>query len=352
MSIPNHGGDIYSYKNYYEGNLYDFSSNINPLGFPKGLKEGIMERFSEIGNYPDVKYRKLKENIGNYLNTDSEFIKVGNGAVEIIDLIISQFKRLIIFDPGFSEYRLRGLEHDLEIISLDLDKNMEIPMEKLIGVLQEGDLILIGNPNNPNGKTISEEKLLELYTLTVTKNAYLLLDEAFFEFADLTYDTVEIFSNLDYNNIGIVRAATKFFSVPGMRLGYGVFDREMIKKLESIELPWTVNSFAVIASDYLFDEDFITESRKYIFSERKRYIDKLREIKNVYPYDSDGNFVLLKLEDISEEEVFRKLLDRDILVRRCSNYENLVGTHIRVAIKTKELNDRLLKALKEIMEAE
>lgn len=350
MNIPNHGGDIYSYKSYYEGELLDFSSNINPLGFPEGLKEGIMSRFDEIGNYPDIKYRKLKENISKYLKTDSKYIKVGNGAVEIIDLIISQFKRMIIFDPGFSEYRLRGEEHGLEILAINLDRNMEIPMDEVEELLQEGDLILMANPNNPNGATLSEEKIVELYTLAVLKNAYLLLDEAFFEFANLDYDTVEIFKDLDYNNIGIIRAATKFFSVPGMRLGYGVLDVEMKRILEEKELPWTVNSFGVIASDYIFDENFISKSKDYIFKERKRYIDKLGSIKGVYPYNSNSNYVLLKLEDISEEKVFEEFLKRNILIRRCSNYKNLKGTHIRVAIKSKELNNRLVNALEEIME--
>lgn len=346
MLIANHGGDIYS----YEKDLLDYSSNINPLGFPEMLKEKIIDRFDEVLRYPDLEYRKLKKNLSKYLGVEKENIQVGNGAVEIIDQVISHFKRIILVEPSFSEYRLRAEVHRLDIVSVNLDENLEIDFEKLKSEILEGDLLLLANPNNPTGKTINREDLLDLYLYIVEKNAYLLLDEAFFEFANLDYNTIDLFRPLGFSNVGIIRAATKFFALPGIRLGYGVFDCDMLDLLKRRELPWSVNTFAVIASDYIFDKDFIFKSRGYLFEERKRFLFELEKIKGIYPYNTNSNYILLKVDNIAEDYLFRSLLEKNILVRRCSNYKNLKGCHIRIAIKTKEDNNNFLKILREIME--
>lgn len=350
MDIPHHGGDVYSYEQFYTGELIDFSSNINPLGFPKELKSGIIERFEEVLAYPDLEYRELKQNVSDYLNVDVNNVAVGNGAVEIIDAVISHFKRLILVEPCFSEYRLRGEVHNLDIISIDAREDLRIPLEEIKKTIQEGDLLILTNPHNPTGYTLTQDEILEIYMDILEKDAYLLLDEAFFEFANLDYDSINLFKSLGFSNVGIIRAATKFFALPGLRLGYGVFDDEMLEKIKRTTLPWTVNSFAVIGSSYIFNWDYINKSREYIFHERNRFMEELSKIKGVYPYTSNSNYILLKLEGISENMVFQIFLKTGILVRRCSNYRNLYGTHIRVAIKTTELNNRLINTLKNIME--
>lgn len=343
--IPSHGGDIYN----YDKNLIDFSSNINPLGYPKELDEIIKSSFDDLLKYPDVEYRELRSKIAKYLETDMEYIEVGNGSVEIIDMVISFFKRVFIFEPSFSEYRLRAEVHGLDIVSINLDKSFEFTLDKLEG-LREGDLIIITNPSNPTGKTLTKEILEEIYLKVVDVNAYLLLDEAFFEFSDLDYDSVKFFKKLAYSNVGIVRAMTKFFGLPGIRLGYGVFEKDIIEKFSKKRLPWSVNSFAVNSSDILFNKDYIDKSFKYVKEAREILFNNLKSIKGISPVESNANFLLLKIDGASEDYIFRELLDRNILVRRCSNYKNLDGTYIRVAVKTRELNEILYKALKEIME--
>lgn len=350
MSVPKHGGDTLSYSSLFEGELIDYSSNINPLGVPPKLKEGLFLRFDDIISYPDIKYRELKSNLSKYLGADESNIHVGNGAVEILDQVISKFKRLIIVVPSFLEYELRADVHNIEVVKINLDENLNIPLDVLKEEIRGGDLVLLTSPHNPSGKTLGKDMLLDLYMHVVSEDAYLLLDEAFHEFAELDYDSVELFSSLGYSNIGIVRAATKFFGIPGIRLGYGVFQRDMVNDLNAIELPWSVNSFAVAASSYIFDEEYIKKSKEFMKNERTRFANELSKIVGVQPYSSNSNFILLKLEHISENKIFFDLAKAGFLVRRCSNFENLHGTHIRIAIKTTELNDRLLEALKIVME--
>lgn len=346
MTIPNHGGNIYEYPQ----GILDFSSNINPLGYPKILEDKISKNFADLLVYPDIDYVNLKNSVGAYLKADPAHVFLGNGSVEILDMIISNFKRMVLVEPCFSEYRLRAKVHKLEVLSLPLGEEFKIPMAALKESIREGDLVILTNPNNPTGRTLSSDELLDLYLYVVEKNAYLLLDEAFFEFADLDYDTIDLFRPLGFANIGIIRAATKFFGLPGIRLGYGVFDLDMINLLKGAELPWSINSFANLAGECIFDEDFISKSRAYIFKERERFFGLLSEIKNLKPYKSNSNYFLLEFKEKSEEEIFSRLLEKNILVRRCSNYNFLEGTFIRIAIKTKSDNDKFLQAIKEIME--
>ncbi|NLY21266.1 MAG: histidinol-phosphate aminotransferase family protein, partial [Tissierellia bacterium] len=234
MSEFIHGGDVISYKNYYDGEMIDFSSNINPLGLPNSVKTGIELGMRELDSYPDVKYRRLKSNLSKYLGANQSQIVVGNGAVEVIDLVISIFKRVILVYPAFAEYELRSEVHGLEIVKIALNDDFSLDLESISDEMEEGTLILIGNPNNPTGNRIEINELSKLHDIAVENKGFLLLDEAFFEFCPYDYDTVELYKLTGYKHIGIIRAATKFFSLPGIRLGYGVFSEEMVKKLELV----------------------------------------------------------------------------------------------------------------------
>lgn len=352
MKVDTHGGNTKSYEKYYDGKIIDFSSNINPLGYPKGLEEGLIKSMDHMLRYPDIHYRNLKENLSPYMNVDKKNIVVANGATELIDVLIAGFERVILTRPSFAEYELRAQVHGLDISYIDLNEDMSLDTTSLFDQIQEGDLCILTNPHNPSGLSLSKEDLIAIYLHILEKNAYLGLDEAFFEFANLDYDSLDIFKKLDFENVGVIRAATKFFGVPGLRLGYGAFSDHMVEKLQEQMPPWSVNSFAAAGATYLFDKDYIKRSRSFIFSERKRYLSELAKIKGVHPYPSNSNFVLLRIENKSEEDIFYSLLKKGLLIRRCSNFDNLKGTHIRVAIKTEEENNMLIKALKETMEEE
>lgn len=346
-----HGGDIWSYKNFSEEKIIDFSTNINPLGFPKELKEKIFEEFDGVKIYPDVEYRNLKKNIAKYLKTDSRYIAVGNGSVDIIDQVIRNFKRVLLVEPCFSEYELRANVNGVEVLKINADENLKVPIHALEENILEGDLLILGNPNNPTGISLKEFEILAIYKKVLEKNAYLLLDEAFFEFCDQEYDSVEIFKKFSYSNVGIIRAATKFFALPGIRLGYGVFEKDLLERMEYFSLPWRINSCAEIAAEVIFeDENYIKNSVEYIKTEREFLVSNLKKIKGVFVYPSTADFILLKIENMREDELFYSLLKCGIMVRRCSNFENLSGTHIRIAVKNRESNEKLILNLKKILE--
>ncbi|GFN34810.1 pyridoxal phosphate-dependent aminotransferase [Tepidimicrobium xylanilyticum] len=346
-----HGGDLISYKKYYEGELIDFSSNINPLGFPEGLEKELINSLSHMTSYPDIKYRCLKSSISKYLNCDMENVVVGNGAVDIIDNFTQIYPRIIVILPSFSEYEERALIHNKEVIRLKYKEDFTIDLDSIEKVVNHKALLVLGNPNNPTGLRIERETLIKLYEIVKQKEGYLLLDEAFYEFCPVDYDSIEIFKKDSYKNIGIIRAATKFFGLPGIRLGYACVSKDIKEKYEKVELPWSVNALADRVGRYIFKcKDYIKKSQDYMERERNFLLGRLAKIQGIRPYPTHSNYILIKLLKWKEDYVFEFFLKRGLIIRKCSSFNGLDNTYIRVAIKDRNSNIKLIETFKELEE--
>lgn len=343
-----HGADLLTYENQYDGDLIDFSSNINPLGPPIGLNEVLISSFEALITYPDIKYRKLKLSLSKYLNCEKENVIVGNGAVEIINNFIIPAKSITIMTPSFSEYEKRAIAHGKLVKRLSYSEDFSIDIDSLKDIKKD-DLLVLGNPNNPTGLRIPKDELMVIYKKVKDAKAFLLLDEAFFEFCPEDYDSIEIFKEYNYESIGIIRAATKFFALPGIRLGYGCTSTKKVKEIEKIELPWSVNSLADAAGQFIFgDKNYIEESKSYIEKERNFLLDELSKIEGINPYYTNTNYILIKLINWNEEYVFNHFLKKGIVIRKCSSFKVLSENHIRVAIKDRKNNLRLLEVFTEL----
>lgn len=343
-----HGGDLLTYEDQYDGELVDFSSNINPLGPPKGLKEILIDSLQDLVSYPDIKYRKLKDSISKYLNCDIDNVLVGNGAVEIINNFIITARNVLVYTPSFIEYEERAIAHGKKVHKIPYKGHFTIDIEVLEDI-EKDDLLILGNPNNPTGLRIPLEELVEIYEIVRKAEAFLLLDEAFYEFCPKDYDSIEIFKQYDYEAVGIIRAATKFFALPGIRLGYGCTSKEKTLEISKIDLPWSVNALANAAGQFIFDQkEYIVQSKEYIDTERKFLLEELGKIEGIHPYTSHTNYILIKLLKWDEEYIFNFLLERGLVIRKCSSFKDLNDKYIRVAIKDRANNVRLVEALGEL----
>lgn len=344
----NHGG-LLSYANK---KLLDFSSNINPLGVPKNLKTALLKAIPKLQMYPDIQYTALKKITASYLNCEPHNILLGNGAVEIIDNFCAAFNRIIICPPCFSEYELRSQIRNKEIVFIPQTDNFLLDIEALEKNINEGDLLILGNPNNPTGLRIPENTLLQIYKTIKLKNAFLLLDEAFFEFCNTDYDSIRLFKKENFSNVCIIRAATKFFALPGIRLAYSCTASETVKRISSFEQPWHINAFAEAAAFTIFnDADFILKSKTYMAEARNSFFSALKKYEKTgsiqcIPYNSDCNFILLKLLNATDIQALHFFEKKNILVRTCSSFNVLGNTHIRIAVKSKEDNKKFIAALK------
>ena len=354
MKDLGHGANVEYMANIYKkdsNKIIDFSSNINPK-IINNIEKYIVESINKCRSYPDITYTSLRNNISKYININPEYIIPGNGATEIIYLLMKNInKRLAILNPTFSEYERSAKLNNLEILSLDLDKrnNFELDFNNIKVNIDKFDSLFICNPNNPNGKV---KDLTDLLELMVKHNKLLIVDETFMEFVENEQDFSLIKYIDKYDNIFVLKAVTKFFGLPGIRLGYGVTSNtEIIKSIYKHKEPWTINSFADNISNYIFkDKNYIEDSKKYYIKERSYMLRELNKISNLYAYNTDTNFILIKLKSIKasklKEDLFKK---SGILIRDASNFIGLDNSFIRIAIKSHEENEILIKELKNML---
>lgn len=357
---PTHGGDIYSEGLLKGKELIDFSSNINPLGVPSSFTNNIDEGIKALNKYPDIKYRQLKENLLIYLKDDflsERNLILGNGAAEVIDLVISCINKILIILPSFSEYESNAVKWKCNIEYSYLDRDMKLNYEDILTKLIDCDAVILGNPNNPNGGLVDKIKLEKILDLAENNNKLVILDEAFIEFADdINNENVNnSFQDKvkDYKCIFIVRALTKFFALPGIRFGYGISrNLDLLSEIRKKQNPWNINCFAELAVKYVLkDRDYIINSHYWIYKERvylPSLIEKISFIEKVFA--TKANFVLCKLKEITENDLYDFCLSRGIIIRRASNFKSLNKNYVRFAIKDRENNDKLLSVLHSLEE--
>ena len=334
-----------------ENDIIDFSSNVNPH-IISDLGKYVLEGLEKSRSYPDINYTNLRNNISDYIKVDSELIIAGNGATEIIYLLMKSIKRrLAILNPTFSEYGRGAKLNNLEIIDFHLkeENNFSIDLDEIQKNMDKFDSLFICNPNNPNGKV---KDLNELLDLMIENDKLLIVDETFMEFVG-EEEKYSLINKIEQTpNLFILKAVTKFFGMPGLRLGYGVTsNKQIIKNIYEYKEPWTINSFAENLSNYLFkDKEYINGSKNYYINERKFMLEELRKISRLKVYDTDTNFVLIKLDDDEANSLKLELFEKyNILIRDASNFIGLDKSYIRVAIKSHNDNKVLIESLRKIL---
>lgn len=257
-------------------------------------------------------------------------------------------EKVIIATPTFSEYK-RAAEIEM-IPFMEVNTYGEegvIKINNLVKQITDRSLVVLCNPNNPTGTLTPMEDLIHLAQELIAKNGYLLLDEAFTEFTP-NYPESSIVSKLEkLPNVIVVRAFTKFFGMPGIRLGYGIFgDAQLANQVRDVFEPWNINTAAVIAGEtVLQDKDYINKSRQWINEERNYILNKLNALHGLTVIPTSANFILIKVNGLSPWQVKEKLLKKNILIRTPEGFKGLDTNYFRVAIKDRICNEKLLEAL-------
>lgn len=363
-----HGGNIY--KIFREKNIdkiLDYSSNINPYGLPENLKKEIFEKLFVLERYPDPDYIELREKIAEKNNLNIENIIVGNGATEIIFLFMKILspKKVLIVSPTFGEYeraiKASTLANDsLEINYFELKEteNFVLNVKNLETELENNyDLLILCNPNNPTGQFLKLKKLEEILKICEQKNTKLFIDEAFVEFVEDWENESIINSKENKENLFVIRAFTKFFAIPGLRLGYGIcFNNNLLKKMLEKKEPWSVNNIADLAGKtVLDDENYIQKTKEWIKDQKKYMYENLNKIEGLRAYKTEVNFILLKIEDnllkkgLDVKNLRKKMLEKGILIRDASNFIYLNKHYFRLAIKDKLNNEKVIETLTSIL---
>ncbi|MGH4140680.1 pyridoxal phosphate-dependent aminotransferase [Clostridium sp.] len=360
-----HGGDVYTDGLRKGRKLIDYSSNINPLGVPSSFIDNISEAVDALTRYPDIKYRDVLKGLMKYVGCPEEYFVLGNGAAEIIDLVISCHKSLLIVVPSFVEYEIDAKKWncDIEYSYLKQRNNEEdllaqdyvelsYDYEDILNKLQVVDAMILGNPNNPNGGIIDKEEFQKILEYCERSGKVIIIDEAFIEFTgDAQHSFVGALKN--YKCLFIIRALTKFFAMPGIRFGYGISSNSaLIKNVKEKQNPWNINCFAEVAACHVLkDSEYIEKSKQWIRRERPIFLKSLKSISFIeHVYFTHGNYVLCKLKALTSEELYKLCLNQGFVIRKADNFRGLDEQYIRLAIKDRETNERLILVLKNLGE--
>ena len=347
--IPASHGGKYGTKNS-NANVIDFSSNVNPLGCHPGVKRYLKKQLDLISEYPDPNSTNLRANLAWFTGVPKKQIVVGNGATEIIynfcKTFLNKKTHVLIPIPTFSEYEVSAKLCEAKISffkTMNLTKNLQ----KFIMKIPRNGCVFICNPNNPTGVLIQRNEMIKIITAAKKKSTIVFVDETFIELVPENDESV-IKQIKKFENLFILRSLTKSFGLAGIRIGYGVGSPQIVGPLQKIKIPWNVSNIAQgAASAAICYHPFLDKTRKLIKREKNFISSNLAKSKKLACYDSATNFLLVKTK-IKSKLLQKKLLKQKVLIRDCSTFRGLNQNYIRIAVKTRKENIKLLKALEVI----
>ncbi|MCQ2752102.1 MAG: aminotransferase class I/II-fold pyridoxal phosphate-dependent enzyme [Coriobacteriales bacterium] len=346
--------------------LHKLSSNESPYGPFPSAQLAISAGLSNLSEYCDGGFTKLKDAISKRYNVDKKNISCSNGSVELIYFIaqvsLKKGDEVITCWPSFVTYETVVKLAKAKFTKIPLDINGKFNLKKIAkSISSKTKMIFLCNPNNPSGTVITKKEFEKFYK-SVPKDILILIDEAYIEFADpdSTFDSLKYFDNK--SNIAILRTFSKMYGLAGLRCGYCFAPEELIKAIDKVRQPFNVNSLAQKAACASIKDTHALNNRIKKFRQEKEYL--LFELDNLavklaikydclvselkagiapftfYYYDTQANFIFICLSDF--QNVNKKLLEKGVICR-------LVPGGIRITIGSTVANKAVIKALTEIL---
>lgn len=345
-----HGGDIYRNKV-----ADDFSVNVNPAGMPPKVRDALMEAVHHVAEYPDLQHGELREALSEKFGLPRAWFVLGNGASELIPAILRQVQpgSIMITAPSYLGYRvaISNTVPECRLLRIPLleSDNFQIPPNLAQQILQcKPELLILTNPNNPTGQRIPRRQILEIAAACKQVGCLFLLDECFMTLTGRSKEDSMLSRELsEFPNLVVLRAFTKTYAIPGVRLGYAVCsDGKFCLNLRRQLPEWNLSVFAERAGVACLQSiEYLEESIQMIQQERKFLQAELtRRGFKVYP--SVANYLMFQTDC---PNLGKKLLDQGILIRSCGDYEGLDDSFYRIAVLDRERNQILLDRISQLL---
>jgi threonine-phosphate decarboxylase len=349
-----HGGDVERWASsagIEARELLDFSASINPLGPPPSARQAFVKSYAEILRYPDPCGEKLKEALAERHGMGPAEVLIGNGSTQLIYLLCAALhpRNALIVGPAFSEYANALTLIDANVVSYNLPENngFQFSTERLIAAWDKDcDIVFLATPNSVTGQMIAKAEIEKVAHIALARKTIVVVDEAFVDFVE-TESIKALVRRNPY--LVVLRSLTKYYALPGLRLGYLLGETGRVAELAAYQEPWSINAPALnVALACLKDSTFTTKTERWLQQERKFLLERLTALEGLHPLASRTNFLLVKIErghgDALQLRSF--LLQKNILIRACDTF-GLGADYFRIAIKRRKDNQRLLAALME-----
>ncbi|MDU5165372.1 threonine-phosphate decarboxylase [Veillonella parvula] len=370
-----HGGNIFQFAHEQRIEPYDvidFSANINPLGPSQHGLSALESQLRYISHYPDATNDDILNAIADIYGMNKNQIVVGNGAAELLYAIcrLPGYTGAFVPAPGFSEYKAALEASRIPVRDIYYrpreDEHgkpyFEVPylaLETFAAELKGQDgriIVFLGNPNNPDGTLLDKNHIRTIASMLKDANSLLVIDESFIDFVgnDTLQDNEYSMRSLvnEFDNIIVVHSFTKFYAVPGLRIGAAFSNPLIIEQLNSFIPTWSVNTLAQSYTEAaLNDVEYVKRTKQVLHEEQLFMYNSLDTIDNITVYPPSANFMLFHIEQegITAESINEVLKKYNMIVRNCDSYMGLNNQWIRVAIKDHDTNVKLVEKLTDIL---
>ena len=351
-----HGGDLYGaarQSGRAEGELLDFSANINPLGLQPAVRRAMLESIEQTKQYPDPLCRALVQAIAGREGLSPGQILCGSGGADLIYRFAYARRpgKALLPAPTFAEYEeaLRQAGTELVFHELGGDKQVD---ESFVEALEPGvEAVFLCNPNNPTGLLTPRSLILRLLERARKGKSLVFLDECFLDFVEGEEEFTLKGYLKEFPNLVILKSFTKMYAIPGLRLGYVLSDnRELLQAMRQSGQPWAVGGMAQAAGiAALLDLEFPARTRREVAREREFLQEELLKL-GLFVYEGRANYLCFQAP--GETGLYEKLLREGVILRRCANYRGLDAEHYRAAVRSREENERFLQALERALAEE
>ena len=345
MPTYTHGGDVWA----YDRPMADFSANLHPLGMPEEVAQAARDAVADAIHYPDPLCRRLRQAIAARDGVSPDQVICGGGAADLILRLCqaAKPKRALVTAPTFSEYEQALSLTGCETIRYPLspDNNFDLSEDFLSALRPEVEMVFLCTPNNPTGRLIPYELLNQIADRCQALGIRLVVDECFLELTDGRPMTDLLPS---HPTLFLLRAFTKTYAIPGLRLGYGLTaDAALLETLYQAGQPWGVSTVAQAAGIAACGcPQWPEQGRAILRTERPRLLEALRSL-GLTVWEGAANYLLFRApEDTTLKE---RLASQGVLIRSCANYPGLGPDYYRTAVATADRNERLIQTLKEVL---
>lgn len=348
-----HGGDVRAMARNLDcevSDLLDFSANLNPLGPPECLRQVVSRHLSEVVHYPDPSCAALCEALSRMMSVPQGHIVCGNGSTELLFAVpaVLGAKRAIIPVPSYSDYATAARRSGLEVELVLYPVESGIDWQKMESRLTGDELVVVGQPGNPVGNLFD----LNEFQVVAQRHpkTFFLIDEAFADFVE-GYESI---ARLGIPNVLVLRSMTKFYAMPGIRLGYLIADETIAQQVRNYLPPWSVGSIAqAVGVAVLSEADYAMRTRQAVLQSRENLQKQLEAFGLFHVFPSAANYLLVRIEKggLDAQMLAEKLLKHHrIPIRVCANYAGLDARYFRVAVRSEEENKRLIAALHDLLD--
>jgi threonine-phosphate decarboxylase len=357
-----HGGNVYAAsRDLGRGvrHLIDFSASINPLGPSPHVWRVISKARRLIKHYPDPDCWELRQALARCWQRQPEEIAVGNGSTELIDVLPRALKihHLVIVQPTFSEYARSIVRAGGRITTVSAKRREQYvqPIEDLCHLLEKRggnsdsiDGVLLCNPNSPTGQACTVDDLLRLADIARRRGIWVIIDEAF---ADYCLDRSFLPSAASWSRVVVLRSLTKFYALPGLRVGYAVAKPAAIEAFRRLMPPWSVNVMGQMAAvAAVNDSSYARKSLRFMNRERERFGTMLAALPRCSVTPTYANYFFVELPPgWHAREVSAQLRGEGLLIRDCSTVPGANSRSIRLAVRSQDENDYLIQALSSLL---